>query len=72
MNRAANNITHESAVSHVTGKAVYVADMHVGEQMLTGKVVFSPYAHARIVSVDFTEALKVNGVVDILDFNRIP
>lgn len=72
MSKTVGNITHESAVSHVTGKAVYVADMHIGEQMLTGKVVFSPFAHARIVSVDFTEALKVNGVVDILDFRRIP
>lgn len=72
MKKDSNKITHESAVSHVTGRATYVTDMNFGEQMLTGRVVFSQHAHANILSVELAEALKVKGVVDILDFSRIP
>lgn len=67
-----SNTYHESAIQHVTGEAVYVGDMDLGSRMLTGRVVFSPHAHARIVDYDLTEALKVKGVIDILDFKRIP
>ncbi len=63
---------HESAIQHVTGDAVYVGDMDGGSQMLTGRVVFSPHAHARIINYDLSEALKVKGVIDILDSKRIP
>ncbi|PKP51878.1 MAG: xanthine dehydrogenase molybdopterin binding subunit [Bacteroidetes bacterium HGW-Bacteroidetes-1] len=72
MNSIINSDPHESAVSHVTGKAVYVADMLINSQVIVGHVVFSPYAHARILEYDFTDAIKVKGVIDILDYNRIP
>ena len=61
-----NNPHHESAIQHVTGEAVYVADMLPTGQTLRGRVVYSPHAHARIVSYDLSEALKVEGVHDIL------
>ena len=67
-----SNTYHESAIQHVTGEAVYVGDMDFGSRMLTGRVVFSPHAHARIVGYDLSEARKVKGVIDILDFKRIP
>jgi len=63
---------HESAIQHVTGQAVYVGDMFPSEKTLAGRVVYSPHAHARIMSYDFTEALKLQGVYDILDYKRIP
>lgn len=66
------NQHHESAVQHVTGEAVYVSDMFPSEKTLVGRVVYSPHAHARIIGYDFSEALKINGVHDILDFRRIP
>jgi xanthine dehydrogenase large subunit len=66
------NLHHESAFQHVTGKAVYVSDINLGEQMLYGRVVYSPYAKAKIVDYNLAQALKVEGVVDILDFKRIP
>ena len=65
-------IYHESAVQHVTGTAVYVADMYPSEQTLVGRVVYSPHAHARIISYDLSQALIVKGVHDILDYSRIP
>jgi xanthine dehydrogenase molybdopterin binding subunit len=63
---------HESATEHVTGQAIYVGDMFPAEKTLFGRVVYSPHAHARIVSYDFSEALKLQGVYDILDYKRIP
>ncbi|MDD4747811.1 MAG: molybdopterin-dependent oxidoreductase, partial [Salinivirgaceae bacterium] len=63
---------HITAVQHVTGKAVFVGDLSIAEQILVGKVVYSKYAKARILKCDFSKALAVEGVVDILDYKRIP
>ncbi|MCK9617598.1 MAG: xanthine dehydrogenase molybdopterin binding subunit [Lentimicrobiaceae bacterium] len=62
---------HESAVQHVTGEAVYVNDMQMGNT-LTGKVVFSTHAHAVIVSCDCSEALAIEGVRAIIKAEDIP
>jgi xanthine dehydrogenase molybdopterin binding subunit len=66
------NIPHESAISHVTGEANYVSDIQLHNNLLWGHVYFSPKAHANIKSYDLSEALKIDGVVDILDIKRIP
>ncbi|HON18129.1 MAG TPA: xanthine dehydrogenase molybdopterin binding subunit [Salinivirgaceae bacterium] len=63
---------HNSAIQHVTGKAQYIGDMSLSESMLIGRVFYSPVAHARILHYDLSEAMKVPGVIDILDFTRIP
>ncbi len=67
-----NTIPHESAVKHVTGEAVYVDDILVNEQLLVGRVVYSPHAHARIVSFDLSEAKKIPGVHAVLCYKDIP
>ncbi len=67
-----NNISHESARLHVSGRAVYVDDILVNEQLLTGKVVYSPHAHAKITSFDLSEAKKVPGVHAVLCYKDIP
>jgi xanthine dehydrogenase large subunit len=72
MNMENQKIHHESAIHHVTGEAIYAGDIHPGEEMLIGRVVYSPHAHAEILDYDFSEALKVKGVWDILDYRRIP
>jgi len=63
---------HESAEKHVTGEAVYVNDMPVSDNTLTGRVVYSPYAHARIISFDLSEAINTKGVYAILSARDIP
>ncbi len=65
-------IPHESGIAHVTGEAVYIDDILVNEQLLIGKVVYSPHAHAKIKSFDLSEAKKVTGVHAILSFKDIP
>jgi CO/xanthine dehydrogenase Mo-binding subunit len=49
----------------VTGRALYLADMQV-PGMCHGKILRSPLPHARIKSIDTSEALKVPGVVAII------
>lgn len=66
------NIPHESAVLHVTGRAVYIDDIPVDDRLLTGRVVYSPHAHARITSVDVARALQTPGVHAILVARDIP
>ncbi|MGH7793719.1 MAG: xanthine dehydrogenase family protein molybdopterin-binding subunit [Candidatus Binatia bacterium] len=49
----------------VTGRAQYLADMNV-PGMCHGKILRSPYAHARIKRIDVSKALKVAGVTAVL------
>ena len=48
-------------VDKVTGRAIYGADVHL-PGMLYGKVLRSPYAHARIRSIDVEAARQIPGV----------
>ncbi|MGD9050093.1 MAG: hypothetical protein PVF77_18715, partial [Anaerolineae bacterium] len=59
------------AVDKVTGKARFPGDL-VMEGMLFVKVLFSERAHARIVSIDTSEAEQVPGVVAILTHEHVP
>ncbi len=49
----------------VTGKAQYLADMQI-PGMCHGKILRSPFPHARIRRIDAAKALKVPGVVAVL------
>ena len=66
------SIPHESAKLHVTGEAMYVDDIPVNEQLLIGRVVYSPHARAKIKSFDLSEAKKVPGVHAVLCASNIP
>jgi 4-hydroxybenzoyl-CoA reductase subunit alpha len=49
----------------VSGRAKYTADL-IQPQTLAGRIFRSPYAHAEIVEVDISGALRVPGVVAIV------
>ncbi|MEV7612743.1 molybdopterin cofactor-binding domain-containing protein [Streptomyces sp. NPDC089799] len=55
----------------VTGRAEFTMDTHM-EGMLHLKVLHSPHAHARIVSVDKTAALAVPGVHRVYTWEDVP
>ncbi|MEJ8821681.1 xanthine dehydrogenase family protein molybdopterin-binding subunit [Variovorax humicola] len=55
------HIPQVTARAKVLGRAVYAGDIKVAG-MLHGKVLRSPYPHARIVSIDTSEALALPGV----------
>ena len=67
-----HQIPHESASLHVTGEALYIDDLPSSPSLLVGRVVYSPHAHARIVSFDLTKAKKAPGVAAILSAQDIP
>ncbi len=55
----------------VTGRAKYGADHKIAGQ-LTGKVLRSPYPHARIKSIDISKALALTGVKAIVTCDDFP
>ncbi|KAK7085090.1 hypothetical protein SK128_008316 [Halocaridina rubra] len=53
---------HSSALKQATGEALYVDDMpHFSKELYAG-LVLSTRAHARIISIDESEALRLEGV----------
>ncbi len=54
-----------------TGRAIYTDDI-VLPGMLHGKILRSPYPHARIVSIDVSEAKKLEGVHAVITGEDIP
>jgi xanthine dehydrogenase molybdenum-binding subunit len=63
-------IRHDG-VDKVTGRAVYGGDFYL-PGMLYGKVLRSPHAHAKIKSIDYSEALKLHGVRAIVTAKDLP
>ncbi|MGD9638072.1 MAG: xanthine dehydrogenase molybdopterin binding subunit [Alphaproteobacteria bacterium] len=66
------SVAHESAHLHVTGEAIYVDDMPELPNTLQGYILQSPYAYAKIKNIDYSEALKVNGVKAVMTAKDIP
>ena len=63
-------IRHDG-VDKVTGRALYGNDIHLSGT-LYGKFVRSPHAHARVLSIDTSEAEKVSGVTAIVTARDLP
>ncbi len=59
------------AALKVTGELQYVADM-TRPGMLAAKMLLSPYAHARIKSIDVSEAEKLPGVFAVAHYQNTP
>ncbi|MCX5970276.1 MAG: molybdopterin-dependent oxidoreductase, partial [Coprothermobacterota bacterium] len=68
MNRSVSRI---DAVEKVTGRALYAADLSL-PGMLWGKVLLAAHPHARILSLNTTEAAALPGVQAILTALDIP
>ena len=60
-----NSVHRIDGVDKVTGKAKYVADLII-PGLSEGKFLRSPYAHARIRSIDTTEAEAMPGVLAVV------
>lgn len=63
-----NDLPRQDAYERVSGQAVYTRDV-VLPGMLYAKILLSPYAHAKILSIDTREAEKLIGVRDIMKFD---
>ncbi len=61
-------MSRQDAHERVSGKAVYTRDVSL-PGMLHAKIYSSPYAHAKIKSIDTSKAEALPGVRDILKYN---
>jgi putative selenate reductase molybdopterin-binding subunit len=65
------SVAAPAATGVVTGRVEYTMDTEI-EGMLHLKVLHSPHAHARIVSIDKTAALAVPGVHRVYTWEDVP
>ncbi|NXU77916.1 AOXA oxidase, partial [Oreotrochilus melanogaster] len=65
-------IMHQSGIKHATGEAVYIDDLPSVDGELFMAVVTSSKAHAKIVSIDASEALEGPGVFGIVTADDVP
>jgi CO/xanthine dehydrogenase Mo-binding subunit len=59
------------AVDKATGRVKYIQDLKV-PGMIYGKILYSKYAHARIVKIDTSKAKEIPGVIAVLTGEDVP
>ena len=70
-NLIGKNFTPPDVIGKVTGKARYVEDIHV-DGLVYARLLTSPIPHAKVKSLDVTDALAMDGVVGILTADDVP
>src|SRR5438067_13487798 len=65
-------LAHDAAREHATGEATYLDDLPPTRNELLVDFVGSPLAHARIHSVDVTEAARLDGIAAIFTHADVP
>src|SRR3990172_3696681 len=65
------SVAKADAAEKATGRATYVEDLYF-PGMLHGKLLRSPYSHARILNIDLQACLKVPGVKAAVTGQDIP
>ncbi|KAM9663656.1 LOW QUALITY PROTEIN: aldehyde oxidase 2-like [Trichechus inunguis] len=65
-------IMHLSGLKHATGEAIFCDDIPVVDKELVMALMTSTRAHAKIISIDSSEALELPGVVDVIAAEDIP
>ena len=71
LGRVGDAVARHDATPKVTGEFAYSSDLNAAG-MLWGVTVRSPHAHARIVSLDVSEALGMAGVHAVLTHGDVP
>ncbi len=66
------SVPMRDAKEKVTGKAKYTSDIDPGKETLYLATVRSSHPHARILGIDFKEALNYPGVVRVITAQDIP
>lgn len=65
-------ITRIDGKEKISGAAIYADDIDFGPNLLYAEIVESPHAHAVIKSIDYTEALKADGVINVFTGKDFP
>jgi 4-hydroxybenzoyl-CoA reductase subunit alpha len=64
--RVLNTHVHNiDGIAKVTGRATYTFDVKL-PGMLYGKILRSPYPHAKIIKIDFSKAMEIPGVIAVV------
>ena len=71
LGRVGDAVRRNDGIPKVTGDFAYSSDLFAAG-MLWGKTVRSPHAHARIVEIDVSEALRMPGVHAALTHHDVP
>ena len=71
LGRVGESVKRLDGVPKTTGEFAYSSDLYAAG-MLWGHTLRSPHAHARIVSVDLSEALRSPGVHAVLTHEDVP
>jgi xanthine dehydrogenase large subunit len=66
------SVRHDSAAGHTNGQALYLDDIPSVPGTLETALVLSPHPHARIVSIDVSDALSADGVAAVVTAKDIP
>jgi len=67
------SVINVDAFDKVTGKAKYASEEGIGVPgMLYGKLLYSPYAHAKILNIDTSKASRMKGVRAVLTGKDTP
>ena len=66
-----NNPIRHDGYDKVTGRAIYGADVKL-PGLIWGEVLRSPYAHAKIKSINTSKAEKFDGVFSVITSKDIP
>jgi CO/xanthine dehydrogenase Mo-binding subunit len=69
--RIGESVKRVDAIPKTTGEFAYSSDLHAAG-MLWGHTLRSPHAHARILELDYTEALTLPGVHAVLTHEDVP
>ena len=64
------NVPRKDSRDIITGKATFLDDFTL-PQMLIGRALRCPYAHAKIKSIDVEKARAVNGVAAVLTYKDV-
>jgi len=59
-------------INHVKGESTFVDDLNLPQDALDAYVFYSSEAHAEIISLDYSEALKCEGVKYVITSKDIP
>ena len=69
MKYVGQNMPRNDGFDKATGRGTFTADIHL-PRMLYGKVLRSPYAHAKVLSIDTSAAEALPGVKAVCTFNN--
>jgi CO/xanthine dehydrogenase Mo-binding subunit len=71
LGRVGDSVPRVDGIPKVTGEFAYSSDLQAAG-MLWGQTIRSPHAHARIVSIDISEAIGMPGVHAVLTHEDVP